>query len=137
MQALLTVDAAIIDKRGRILLIKRSNRSSAHPGEWALPGGFFDPSVDRNLEIACAREVLEETGLEVQPVTLVGVYSERGRDERGPVVSVLYICKATGGSLRAGDDASDAMWVNLSETPPLAFDHDKMVEDVMDSIIGE
>lgn len=58
---------------------------------------------------AVARELLEETGLIVLPAGLTGTVV------RGPYEIHDYRCTVTGGTLRAGDDASDARWVSLQE----------------------
>ena len=64
----LAVDGAIFEDN-RILLIKRLK--PPFKGFWALPGGFVD--VGETVEDACVREMLEETGLEVEVKKIVGV----------------------------------------------------------------
>ena len=70
----LTVDAVVITGEG-VVLIKRKN--PPFQGMWALPGGFVE--VGETTEEACVREVEEETGLEVEIVKLLGVYSDPTR----------------------------------------------------------
>ena len=61
--------ATIFDATGqRVLLTRRSDN-----GQWCLPGGAMDPG--ESAAEACAREVLEETGLVVQVGRLIGVYT--------------------------------------------------------------
>jgi len=66
----LAVDALIVDRARGVVLIRRAN--PPFQGRWALPGGFVE--VGETCEAACVREAREETGLEVEPVALVGVY---------------------------------------------------------------
>lgn len=116
---LLTVDAVILDPTHGVVLVRRANPPFA--GSWALPGGFVE--VGETCEAACAREAAEETGLEVRVVSLVGVFSEPGRDPRGHTVSVAYLCRPVRGELAAASDAADARWFSDVEGVDLAFDH--------------
>ena len=115
----LTADAVIVDPERGVVLIRRG-----HPpfqGCWALPGGFVE--VGESCAQACVREAREETGLEVEPVALLGVFSRPDRDPRGHTVSTVFVCRAVGGHLAGGDDASDARWFSDLSGVELAFDH--------------
>jgi 8-oxo-dGTP diphosphatase len=94
---------------------------------WALPGGFVE--LRETVEEAVRREVLEETGLSVRPVGLVGVYSGPDRDPRKPTTSVVFFVRGRVRRPRGGDDAALAEWVPLSKARPLAFDHGKILAD--------
>src|SRR5688572_5576711 len=107
---LLTVDIVVsnITDRNKILLIKRKN--APFQGQWALPGGFVDPG--ETTEAAARRELVEETSIDTKnrggPI-LTGVYSEPGRDPRGPVVSVAYrywVGQDEANAAKAADDAA-------------------------------
>jgi 8-oxo-dGTP diphosphatase len=121
----LTVDAVIRDAAGRTVLIRRKN--PPFEGRWALPGGFVE--VGETTEAACAREAMEETGLQVEIVGLAGVYSDPKRDPRGHTVAVVYLCRPLGGALAGGDDAAQARWFTPREIASLelAFDHAKIL----------
>lgn len=82
----ITVDAWIVDPRGRILLVRRGR--APFRGRWSLPGGFCE--WGETTEEACAREVREETGVEVRIGAVLGVYSDPKRDPRGHTVTVVY-----------------------------------------------
>ena len=69
---LLTTDCAMFDGRARVLLIRRKNEP--FKGDYALPGGFVD--IGETTEASCRREVLEEAGIVVDRLHLVGVYSD-------------------------------------------------------------
>jgi len=121
----LTVDAIIelTDRPGHpIVLIERRNP----PPGWALPGGFVD--VGETVEQATVREALEETCLEIELVSLLGVYSDPTRDPRGHTVSVVYVARATG-EPRAEDDAKNIDIFSPDSVPELAFDHDRILQD--------
>ena len=115
----LTVDAVIVDSARGVVLIRRRNPPFA--GAWALPGGFVE--VGERCEDACRREAGEETGLAVEIVACVGVFSAPDRDPRGHTVSVAYLCRAAGGFLLGGDDAAEARWFADLAGVALAFDH--------------
>jgi 8-oxo-dGTP diphosphatase len=121
----LAVDALIVDPARGVLLIRRAN--PPFQGCWALPGGFVE--VGETCEAACVREAGEETGLEVEPVELVGVYSTPERDPRGHTVSPVYLCRVVGGAVRGGDDASEARWFADLTGVELAFDHATVLAD--------
>lgn len=120
-----TVDA-IIERDGKILLIKRKNQPFS--GAWALPGGFVE--YGETVEDALHREIAEETGLKVEINSLYNVYSDPKRDPRGHVISICYTGKGFG-KLRAGDDAISAQFFSSEEIGNLnlAFDHNVILKE--------
>jgi len=102
---------AIILQRNRVLLVERAR--SPLPGYWSLPGGVLE--TGERLEEGVCREVLEETGLVVKPRRIVEIFERIMRDATGRVeyhyVLVDYLCRVTGGVLKAQDDVSRAEWV--------------------------
>jgi 8-oxo-dGTP diphosphatase len=120
---LLTVDCVVVDAEGRVLLIER--RNAPFKGKLALPGGFVDSS--ESVEDACRRELLEETGVRVRRLTLVGVYSKPGRDPRGPTVSIAYLTRVGRRRATASDDAAAAVWRDDWKRLDLAFDHKRII----------
>ena len=117
-----TVDV-IIESAGGIVLVRRSRE----PLGWALPGGFVDEG--ETVEEAAAREAREETGLEVELLEQLAVYSDPARDPRKHTLSVVFIGRAQG-TPRAGDDAAEARVVALDRLPaPLCFDHGRIIAD--------
>ena len=102
---------ALIFNRGKILLVERGKEPLK--GYWSLPGGALE--TGETLEEGIIREVREETGLEVRPVRVIEIFERIMRDARGAAeyhyVLIDYICRVTGGSLRAADDASRVAWV--------------------------
>lgn len=126
----LTVDAVII-LNSKIVLIKR--KRPPYKGKFALPGGFVD--IGETTEEAVAREVLEETGLSIEIVKLLGVYSNPSRDPRGHNVSVCYLTKGKGNP-KADSDADDIGLFDPNDLPELAFDHNMIINRARDDIDG-
>lgn len=122
----LVVDVVVPSEDGEVLLIRRAN--DPYKGQWALPGGFVE--VGETVEDAAIREAGEETGLEVEIVRLVGVYSDPDRDPRGHNVSCAYLARARGGELAPATDAAEASFLDPS-TIELAFDHEKILADAL------
>lgn len=120
---LLAADAVILFAGG-IVLIKRNNPPFA--GCYALPGGFVE--VGETVEAAAVREAREETGLSIELLALVGIYSDPARDPRGHVVSAAFLARGKG-ELAAGSDAASALVFPLQSLPPLAFDHATIITD--------
>jgi len=81
-------------------------------GYWSLPGGALE--AGETLEQGVIREVREETGLEVKPLAVLEIFERIIRDAQGApeyhYVLIDYICRVTGGSLGAADDASRVEW---------------------------
>jgi ADP-ribose pyrophosphatase YjhB (NUDIX family) len=109
------VGAVINDGQGRLLLIKRGHEPGA--GLWSLPGGRIEPG-ETDAE-ALVREMLEETGLAVEPGRLLGRVQRPGLG--GSIIDIRdYAATVIGGTLRAGDDAADARWAGGAELAALA-----------------
>ena len=124
----LMVDVVIPPEDGRVVLIRRG--SEPFEGQWALPGGFVE--IGETVEEAAAREAEEETGLTVEILRLVGVYSDPDRDPRGHNVSCAFLARPApeSGDLSAATDATEAEFLDPS-TVELAFDHDRIVADAL------
>jgi ADP-ribose pyrophosphatase YjhB (NUDIX family) len=80
-------DAAVIDDKGQILLVKRADN-----GQWAMPGGALE--VGETPAEGVAREALEETGVRCRPVSLVGVFDSRlcGTLSRHHLYQFVFLC---------------------------------------------
>ena len=113
----------IIEVGDRIVLVRRK-----YPPEgWAIPGGFVE--TGETVESAAVREALEETGLSVTLVALLGVYSDPARDPRHPTISTVYVGRANGAPA-GGDDAAEARLFSEADLPsPIAFDHAAILAD--------
>ena len=106
----------LIEMDGGVVLIKRGGRVKS--GRWALVSGYIE--ADESVEEAAVRESLEETGLQVELIDLLGIYSF----PEGPPASgiiVFYRARPVGGELRAGDDATDVQIFAPDALPPMPF----------------
>jgi mutator protein MutT len=106
--------AGIVFRGEEVLVVQR--KAAPYAGRWSLPGGAVE--VGETLHQAVTREVAEETGLEVEPVRLVGVYDnivEEGGRIRFHYTLIDFLCRLVGGRTHPGSDASEARWVSLGD----------------------
>src|SRR5271166_1406351 len=116
--------AAIIIEGNRVVLGKRGHAPLA--GEWSIPGGVLE--VGETLREAAVREALEETGLQVAPADLLGVYDRilRDADERTLYHYVLidFLCRRVSGEPQPSGDAAEARWFTQEELGGLSLAKD-------------
>lgn len=114
---LVGVAVAVMNEKGELLLQKRSD------GIWGVPGGFME--IGESTEETGRREVLEETGIEIGKLELVGVFSGKqyfvklpNGDEFYPI-TIAYVSKEiTGGVLKAdGQETIEAKFFTINELP--------------------
>jgi len=118
---------SVVVHEGRVLLIRRGKAPLY--GRWVVPGGTVE--LGETLEQALVREVREETGLEVRPVSFLTAFDRILRAADGRVayhyVILDYLCERLGGELRAASDALEARLVapdelGSYELPPKALE---------------
>jgi 8-oxo-dGTP diphosphatase len=104
-----SVAGVVVDDAGRALLIQRRDNH-----RWEPPGGVLElsESIDEGLR----REVHEETGLDVEPVALTGVYKNMARG----IIALVFRCEITSGQLNTSDETEAFRWVSPSEIMELA-----------------
>lgn len=117
-----TACAVVVDGEGRVLLARRGG--PPFEGRWDLPGGFVG-EVEHPKD-AVKRELREETGLEIEPGDLVGIWMDRySEDGSGPSTMNLYFTATSrDGDTQADDDVSELRWTRPDDFPPpdeLAF----------------
>ena len=105
----------MVFQRGRVLLVERGREPLK--GYWSLPGGVLE--VGETLESAVVREVKEETGLDVKPVSVVEIFERLILDAAGRpeyhYVLIDFLCRARGGDLAPADDVIRAEWVRQND----------------------
>lgn len=136
-----TADTVLVADNGNgglsVLLIKRGGEP--FKGAWALPGGFVNEG-ESSVE-AAKRELAEETGVNVPDtgtLALIGIYDAPGRDPRGWTISAAYAAQVSRiVEAKGGDDAAEARWFPLNDLPELAFDHGRILADVIELLNEE
>jgi len=103
-----SVSGIVIDDHGRALLIRRRDNQ-----RWEPPGGILE--LGETIRDGLRREVNEETGLDIEPIALSGVYKNMTR----AIISLVFRCKITGGALTTNDEAIDFRWATESAVPSL------------------
>ncbi|MFF4443341.1 NUDIX hydrolase [Streptomyces sp. NPDC001502] len=99
-----SVAGAVLREDGRLLAIRR-----ADDGTWELPGGVLE--LTESPEAGVRREVLEETGIEVQVQELTGVYKNTSRG----IVALVFRCKPSGGTERTSEESTAVAWLTPEE----------------------
>jgi 8-oxo-dGTP diphosphatase len=103
-----SVAGVVVDGDGRALLVQRREN-----GRWEPPGGILE--ADETISEGLRREVREETGLEIAPGPLTGVY----QNLRAHVIALAFRCERISGTLTANDEASAFRWATADEIPTL------------------
>jgi ADP-ribose pyrophosphatase YjhB (NUDIX family) len=104
-----SVSGVITDQQGRALLVQRRDN-----GRWEPPGGVLE--LNEPIQDGLRREVREETGLDVEPVALTGVYKNMSR----AIIALVFRCTITSGELATNDEAAAFHWATEAEIPELA-----------------
>ncbi|MFJ8040173.1 NUDIX domain-containing protein [Kitasatospora sp. NPDC096147] len=113
-----SVTAVVTDDSGRLLLIHKTDN-----GLWALPGGGHD--IGESVAQAVVREVLEETGVNVEVVAVTGLYTDPAHVmayDDGEVRQQFSICfraRPVGGALRTSEESKEVRWVAPVDLPGL------------------
>jgi ADP-ribose pyrophosphatase YjhB (NUDIX family) len=125
------VGAAVTNERGQLLLIKR-----ADSGYWLYPTGWCD--VGYSAPEVVVKEVLEETGIDVEPIRLIGVLDGmRLGESRIPLYSLLFFCRAVSGELVLHPlEVADAGWFFRDELPSPMIGADRWADPVFAAIDG-
>lgn len=122
----LGVDGAIFDEKQRILLVRRSDDD-----KWSLPCGWVE--VGESPLQAIIREVKEETGLDVKPTHILGVYDAEARAPHRPhnCYHILYLCSHTTGNLRISSESKDIGYFDISDITEWHEKHKEIAKDAL------
>ena len=112
----------VVIEDGRALLIKRGSEPLL--GQWSIPGGTLE--LGESLQEGVARELLEETGLEVRVLDMIEAFDRIFLDPAAPdpgnrsrpkyhYVIVDYLCERLAGVARAGSDVTDIAYATEGE----------------------
>jgi 8-oxo-dGTP diphosphatase len=105
--------AALVVEDGRVLLGRRAADPDA--GRWDLLGGFLDEG-EHPLG-GLRRELLEETGLEVEPGEFLGAYLDTYGDQGAKVLNLVFEARIVAGEMVAADDVAELRWFDLDDIP--------------------
>jgi len=128
--------AVIFDETGQKVLLTRR----ADNGLWCLPGGKMESG--ESLEECCQREVWEETGLQVRPTRLIGIYSNRdqvvsyGDGNRVQIVVLSFEAEVIGGEPGLSDETTAFGYFSLQEIESTPM-HGRHKERVIDALKHE
>ena len=132
------VAAAVMNEGREILLIRRRDSE-----KWAMPGGTME--LAESLEACLRREILEETGLEIEVAGIVGTYTNpdfRIAYSDGEVrreFSIVFLCYPKGRTIALDDESTDFRWVAIdsADSLPMAESQRLRLRDVRAYIDGE
>ena len=113
------VVSVVAERGGRLLLMRRA--IEPRQGAWTTPGGFME--IDESVEECAIREALEETGVTIRLLDIIGVYSKPAPEGRG-IVSIVFRGRVTQGRPTPGREALELRWFRPEEIPwdELAYD---------------
>ena len=110
------VSAVVLNNDDAVLMVCR-NKAPAY-GQWSIPGGRMEPG--ESLIYACQREVMEETGIDVEVNNILAVAERRVENFHYVIVDFLATLKHTSSSAPfAQTDVSDARWISVNELDDL------------------
>ena len=106
---------AIIFENDCVLLVERAGEPLK--GYWSLPGGLVE--TGETILAALHREMLEETGLEIEPLYRFDIFERIMKDANGRAeyhyILVDYVCKITSGKMTPASDVSRVEWVPCAQ----------------------
>jgi ADP-ribose pyrophosphatase YjhB (NUDIX family) len=127
--------AIVSDEGGRIVLHRRADNDL-----WALPGGAME--LGESVAQTVIREVREETGLEVEPRYVIGVYSDPAHvyayddGEVRQEFSVCVACRTVGGTLAVSEESTEVGVFTPDEIASLPM-HDRIRIRISDFLAGQ
>lgn len=105
----------VADGNGRYLMVRETKAVAR--GRMAMPGGMLEP--DESIVDAAVREVLEETGLTVEPTRLLGVFHCPHTSEDSYGVNFVYEARPVAGEVTVSEEHPEVVWLTLAEIDDL------------------
>ncbi|MFJ8631516.1 NUDIX domain-containing protein [Streptomyces sp. NPDC093568] len=112
------VTAFVVNDAGDVLLERRSDN-----GRWGMPGGVQE--IGENIASTVVREVLEETGIQVEVIGLVGIFTDPGHiiafadGEVRQEFSLCFRARPVGGEIKVSSESFAVRWVPRAELDSL------------------
>ena len=129
----------VVVKDDHILLIKRSKPPKSD--SWSIPGGAQE--LGETIRTTARREVMEETAITMGDLYFLDIIDFIDRDQDGRVkhhyTLIDYAANYISGTLSAGDDANDAIWVPLDQLSEynLWSETEKIIYNAVDKLKNE
>ena len=119
MDTVVVQKTLVLNAAGEILILRRSATDNRRPLQWDLPGGQLE--AGESLEEGVKREVLEETGLQVEGTHILYSKTEyrKWKEGEASVVFLLYASHATSDSVTVSDEHDHYAWKRIQEALPL------------------
>jgi ADP-ribose pyrophosphatase YjhB (NUDIX family) len=106
-----SANAVVVNPAGELLLIHRTDNDN-----WSLPGGAMEPG--ESMTVCAVRETFEETGVHIEVVGLVGIYTDprhiilyTSNNEARQEFSIVYTARPLGGEPTPSDESREVVWV--------------------------
>lgn len=104
---------ALVTDGDKVLLVRRAREP--FKGYWDIPGGFLE--AGEHPQEGLVREVREETGLEVRPTEILGIFMDKYGSTGEDTLNIHYVAQVVGGEPRAGSDATELKWFDKKNLP--------------------
>ncbi len=112
---IVAVAATVFNTNNCVLLVRRAKNPGK--GMWGIPGGAVEPG--EKLTSAVKRELLEETGIVVDPIEMITFIERVHRDKADRVqyhyIIFEYLCRVDDVTPKPSDDVDEAIWVDLED----------------------
>lgn len=108
----ISVKSFIVDKRNRLLVLKREPEDPEKPGIWEIPGGRLELGEDPMLGLK--RETKEETGLDVDVLNPLGI-RHFTRDDKQKITMIIFLCRALKSDIKISREHTEYDWIDLCE----------------------
>jgi ADP-ribose pyrophosphatase YjhB (NUDIX family) len=108
---------SVVIKDNKILLVQESTDSC-----WAMPGGWADVG-DYPSQVAI-RETKEESGFDIKPIKIIGVFDANRTGRRLEffhAFKIIFLCELIGGEAKTSDETLDVKFFSFNELPPLSM----------------
>jgi mutator protein MutT len=113
------VGAAIFDQDGKMFITKRGEKAKNERGKWEIPGGSVE--FGETFEQAVKREMMEELGIEIEVLELLGICDHLIPDEHQHWVAPTFLCRITKGKpkILEPEKCAEIGWFTLEEAKKL------------------
>ncbi len=118
------VNALVSNKKGEILIIQRSSNEEHGSGTWSVPGGKleFTGIVHNALQETALKEVLEETGVEIEEkMELIANNTFEHDEDNLLVIAIVFFCHYKSGTAKKSEEADDVRWIKEEEIDNFNF----------------